>query len=523
MKKIFSIFLAAALLLSMAACGDTQTTTQPQETVDFAQTGMLASGQSVTLTADRLSGQITWTSSNPAHASVDANGTVQAHVGRGTVTVTATAGNQSQVWEIALCDSTAYGNISLPSSQETLNIGVWNGAFQWFDETYTKLMADSGINLVIGVKDGWMWEGDGAPMLDYAQQYGVQHIVDLRNWDGETVPEYADHPALMGFLLRDEPSSPDFETLAQLKKQFELVMPEDLLYYVNLFPESCSYESLFGDDYDSWKVDYEEYYLKKFIQTVDPACLSYDGYPLQEGSTIRACYFHEFEVSGHAAKENGIPFWYTLLASGHSTTDGRYITPTVRELRWQMALGMTYGATTLVHYLLATSEAGSENLLEYGSWAPTPLLDEVKKANQEFRAWEDIYMSYDWLGTAQVDVGMKNPMLMRLEYDLEIGKETLLLENVTTDADLMVGIFQNDSGSAYMVTNAGDASECDKWMQYAFSISDATVELQLADGQYQCAALITDGQITYVPVSESNTVSFTVAAYDSVFVIPVTL
>lgn len=521
MKKIFSIFLALALLLSMAAC----TETKPDSTVgddDFAQTGMLASGTATVLTTDSLRGDITWTSSDPAMATVDENGKVQALLGRGAVTITATAGEKSQSWEIRLCDSTQYGAVSLPSSEKSLNIGVWNGSFQWFDETYTKLMADSGINLIIGVKDGWMWEGDGAPMLDIAQQYGVQHIVDLRDWDGETVPEYADHPALMGFLLQDEPSTTDFDTLAEKKSLFEQLMPENLLFFVNLFPESCSYESLFGDDYNGFQTDYEEYYLKKFMDTVGASCISYDGYPLQEGSTIRATYFHEFDVTGHMAQSRNVPFWYSLLSSGHSTTDGRYITPSVQELRWQMALGMTYGATTLVHYLLASGEAGTDNLLEYGSWQPTALLDEVAQANSEFRAWEDIYMSYAWLGTAKVDVGSKNAMLLQLEHDLEMGKETLLLESVESEQDLLIGVFQNENGCAYMVTNAGDSAECEKWRQYSFSSTDTAVTLHFAEGDHRCAALITDGELTYVPVGEDGTVYFTVAAYDSVFVIPVT-
>lgn len=536
MIKRISVFLVALLLLSVAGCGQTaQLATDPTptapSTVDkpvinnqFVETGMLAQGQSVTLTADQLSGEITWSSSDPDRLTVDAAGTVTALVGRGTVTVMAAAGDQVQSWQIPLCQQTEFGSVSLESSNETLTIGVWNGAFQWFDETYMKLMTDAGINLIIGVKDKWIWEGDGAPMLDLAEQYGVSIISDLRGWDGKTVPEYADYPALKGLLLYDEPSSTQFQHLAALKEQFEAVMPEDLMFFVNLFPESCSYESLFGDSYNPGKVDYEAYYQNLFLDTVKPACLSYDGYPLQEGGTIRSSYYHNFDIASHRAKADGIPFWYTLCSSGHATTDGRYVTPTDQELRWQMLLGMTYGAKALNHYVLTSSDEGDDNMLQYASWQPTEVYDYVKQVNQEFLKWDDIYMDYAWVGTAAFDAaktkGFSHAMLESLEYNL-FFEETGVLTGVQSDESLLIGVFQKGSENAYLVTNAGCVTPCDKYRQYSIEMQDASVTLQLVQGDYRCAAVINRGQISYVPVNEDNTVNITVSAYDGVFVIPV--
>ena len=538
MKKALSLILAALLLLSAAGCGQKELTATdpatkaPTPTVSstpvinnqFEATGMLAEGQSVTLTPEQLSGEIVWSSSDPARLTVDAAGTVTALASRGTVTVTAAAGDQVQLWEIPLCEQTPYGSVSLVSSDEGLLIGVWNGAFNWFDETYMKLMYDAGINLLIGVKDKWIWEGDGAPMLDLAEQYGISIIADLRDWDGETVPEYAEYPALKGFLLFDEPSSPAFAHLANLKDQFEAVMPEDLMFFVNLFPEACSYESLFGDDYDPVFVDYEKYYLDYFIDTVKPECISYDAYALQEGGYIRTSYFHNFDIAAHRAKQDGLPFWYTLCTSGHWTTDGRYVTPTDKELRWQMLLGMTYGAENLTHYVLTSPDEGDDNMLQYASWQPTEIYDYVKQVNQEFLTWDDIYMSYEWVGTAALDADSEtkwgNLMLTSLEYTLSFD-QTGILTGAQSNEDLLIGVFQRDGENAYMVTNAGSAAMSEYWYRYSFEMADAQVTLQLAEGNYQCAAVINRGQISYVPVSEDHTVNISVPAYDGVFVIPV--
>jgi len=46
------------------------------------------------------------------------------------------------------------------------------------------------------------------------------------------------------------------------------------------------------------------------------------------------------------------------------------------------------------------------------------------------------------------------------------------------------------------------------------------VTLTLADGNYKCAAVINNGEITYVAVN-NNQVTLNVEAYEGVFVIPV--
>lgn len=539
-KKILSIFLCCVVMLTLlAGCGNDQpvtteptaSATEPDVTApaapivnnDFAETGMLAQGQSVALTADTLTGQAQWSCSDVTRATVDENGTVTALTDRGTVTVTATAGDKTQSWEIPLCQQTAFGSVSLNTSDDKLTVGVWTGAFNWFDDTYMKLMADAGINLLVGVKDKWIWEGDGAPMLDTAQEYGVSIIADLRDWDGETVPEYTQYPALKGFLLYDEPASPQFENLASLKDAFQAVMPEDKLFFVNLFPEACAYEALFGDDYDPVRVDYEKFYLDYFLETVEPACLSYDGYGLMEGGYIRVSYFHNFDIAAYKAKQRNIPFWYTLCSSGHYTTDGRYVTPTDKELRWQMALGMTYGSDTLTHYVLASPTEGDDNMLQYASWQPTEIYDHVKTVNQEYLAWDDIYMSYEWVGTVALDANnenRKNLMLDALECDIPFA-ESGVLTGAESDQDLLIGVFQKDGSNAYMVTNAGSAELSEHWQLYDFTMADAQVKLQLAEGTYRCAAVINRGSITYVPVNADNTVSIAVGAYDCAFVIPI--
>ncbi len=515
-----TVLLLALCLAGLCGCGGKGDSPSGSNAVPKADY-QLVSGSTLNLTTS-LTGEVQWSSSNPQWASVDANGVVKALRDRGNVTITADNGKKTEAFTVDLCCETEFGPVCLKSSEEKLTIGAWNGSYHDFDDFRMEMMKDAGITLLVGIEERWLRLNTMEELLSLAQDYDISVITDLRGWDGESVPDYADSPSLAGFLMYDEPSATKFEELAQLKRKFDAVMPERFLFYVNLFPEGCSYEDLFGDPYNPLKVDYEANYSNLFMDTVVADMMSVDAYPLQEGGYIRQPYVHCLEVVAQKAKAEGVPFWYTLCSASHSTTDGRYGTPTAEELRWQMCMGMTYGAEYLLHYVLASHETDDyECMLEYGTWEPTPLYDDVCKVDAEFLAWQDIYMSYDWVGTAKIDVGQKNPLLQEMEYSLPLKKAGLLTD-VKSDGDLLVGVFEKDGGYGYMVTNTGDTSECDLWLRLNHTTADVQATLQLADGSYRCAAVIVNGQLSYVPVSADNTVSLTVEALNGAFVIPIT-
>ena len=91
---------------------------------------------------------------------------------------------------------------------------------------------------------------------------------------------------------------------------------------------------------------------------------------------------------------------------------------------------------------------------------------------------------------------------------------------VSTTQDVLVGVFNYNGNKAYMVTNAGSAGSTTVGDGKNFTMTDATVTLNLVDGDYKCVAVIDNGEISYVAV-ENNTVTIPVSAYEGVFVIPV--
>ena len=306
------------------------------------------------------------------------------------------------------------------------------------------------------------------------------------------------------------------EALAALKAKFDAVMPEDLLFFVNLFGSSAAGTSLMGAlDWALGRRDYDEYYVQRFLDKVGVEVLSWDSYALLEGSGIRTGYFYNFEVM---ASKN-MPTWYTMLSSGHNTTVTHYTVPTAEELRWQIAVAMTYGISNIDHYTYVSHEDDYSCMVEYGTWEPTDLYYDIKDVDNEYLAWDNIYMAYDWVGVGTFDAGNTNEMFSSLKKAL--NWKNYGLSAIQASEDLLVGVFDYNGENAYMITNAGTPGSATVGDGKEYITNDTTVTLTLDAADYKCVAIIDQGEISYVAVNADNTVSIDVEAYEGVFVIPV--
>ena len=408
---------------------------------------------------------------------------------------------------------TEFGKVVLPTSNKNMTIGMWNGSYHVFAHKQLQELQAAGITKIMGIDTQWIGTTDVNAWLDRVYSYGISVIMDLRSWDGETVPSYASHPGVLGFLMYDEPSAKNFSALADLKENFDEVMPADKLFYVNLFPECAADSSLFGSIINI-HTDYDQYYVTKFLETVGVKVLSWDNYSLLEGSGIRTDYYHNFEVMASKTAEK----WYTMLSSGHGTTTTSYATPTAEELRWQMAVAMTYGVQNIDHYTYVSHEDDYSCMVEFNTWKPTALYYDILQVDNEYLAWDNIFMAYDWVGVYAHSENTSNSMLTKLKKSLDITKYGI--SEVSANENLLVGVFDYNGENAYMVTNAGSAGSTTVGDGKNFSMADTSVTLTLADGNYKCAAVIDNGEITYVAVN-NNQIVLNVEAYEGVFVIPV--
>ena len=452
-------------------------------------------------------------------------------------------------------------NYVMAEEGESLSVGVWNGSYHFNDYNKIKELADAGINLIIGVNPVWhSSEASWIAVLDKAYEYGVSIIADPRGWSGSaytawdgTLPEYGKHPAITGFMAYDEPvhigknvNSNIFNVLDEAQAKFNSEKAklgrDDLIFFINILGASGIAGNAGNNTYN-----YETGYVDPYLNAVDADVISMDSYSLLKNGTtsnIRKSYYYTFDVLSKKAKDNGTEFWYTLLSSAHKAGDGSnytYSEPTEEELRWQMAVGMVFGAKNLSHYTYTSDASDYSTMVEYGTWNTTALYDRVKKVDGEYANWSRIYNSFTWQGYAALDFGQTsnykaNALMQNLSYDVAVNEYGGLSSVAMSDGssstdsknnakDLLVGMFKDDNGNmAFMLTNAASAvnnySTSNKYYaNLAYSMVDIGTTLTFEAG-YVGAIVIKNGVKTYHTLN-NNQLTLTVGAWEGVFVIPV--
>ncbi len=218
-------------------------------------------------------------------------------------------------------------------------------------ERYREI-ANAGIDVI--VPGNGCWDGpSNRKALDLAAKVGIRVIVtDLRilPWHIEdrvridspvietVVAEYRDHPALFGYFICDEPNAGYFAELAVTARKLQRADPEHPPL-INLFPSYATAEQLGLDDYRA--------YVHSFIETVEPAVLCYDHYPLREPQAGKTDWFGDLALMRNESHQAGIPFWICLQSEG---IDRALRVPKRAEILWQASTALAYGARGVVWF-----------------------------------------------------------------------------------------------------------------------------------------------------------------------------
>ena len=360
-------------------------------------------------------------------------------------------------------------------TQSKIRNSLWCGSYHFQDTSVLEAVADAGFDVLISVNP--VWHTNFNNILDTAESLGISFIVDPReynsgvggyvDWDG-TCPSYASHPAVLGFILYDEPSTLKFSSLADMQETFKSVMPEDKLFFVNLLSCSNGLSSLYGSETNK-PADYESLYAEEYASTCSDADLyAFDSYYLFTNGQTRKSFLCNFDIWSNLGKNNNRDVWYTMLSAGHTAGDQggehRYITPTDKELRWQASVGLTYGMSELAHYTFTTTDADDEcmAILNGGQVnTNTDLFNDVSKVNHELKELDKTYRNYIWKGVSTVHTGSKiNLLFQNLQHSIDVTSYGI--NSVTTsNSDLIIGSFtEKDSyDKAFMITNVGGSDD----------------------------------------------------------------
>jgi hypothetical protein len=175
------------------------------------------------------------------------------------------------------------------------------------------------------------------------------------------ITETANHPAVFGYYLRDEPSAAWFPQLEKVASVVRELAP-DKWPYINLFPD-------YAENWQLGATNYSEY-LDRFIETCHPRILSYDNYSIMDDGSLRNNYWSNLEAISAAARKHHLEFWNIVLSVAHFN----YREASAADLRFEAYSSLAYGARGLAYFTYFAPRVGGYRggpIDQFGHETPT--------------------------------------------------------------------------------------------------------------------------------------------------------
>lgn len=273
-------------------------------------------------------------------------------------------------------------------------------------------------------------------------------------WDTTQAEWYTQHEAFAGIHILDEPYRFQFDDIGIKKAKWKEEFPNAPVF-CNAFGYFPGGTITLQYGFDTWRN-----YVNNFIDIINPDMLPHTMYPIKGDHSVVAYYFYDVAFLRLAAKEAGIPAWIYILASGHENAT-KYPKLSAEDMRWQIAVAMAYGYTSVQHYA-TDSPFGYDDY--YISGERTDLWYNVQTANLEVKKWDNVYMRFaeGWKGTAPVSGshGKTNPMFDLIEDGLIKPADINGVKGIMSTQDILFGVFEDAGGNkGFMATNAATPIE----------------------------------------------------------------
>lgn len=325
-------------------------------------------------------------------------------------------------------------------------IGFWAGPPPDHNTLETWQTAADANFTFVGPRGGFSAE-DNLKMLDLCAQAGIEvmvtdgrigwTMVGVEGWEetvGQVVGDYADHTALFGYYLQDEPNYQHFEALGKIRAEFVRRDPEHLAY-INLFPTYANVQQLGTPTYTD--------HVERFMQIVQPRVLSYDHYCLRPDGSNRPDYFENLAIIREAALRHGAQPWQIILSTGHPG----YRDVSEGEMRWQVYTSLAYGMKGIMYFTYwsnPTREADGMYAIVTSEGEPARLYPIVRDINAEVLALAETLLGLTSTGvshTGEVPAG-----------GTRLGTDSIV--QLPEDIPLLLGMFEDADGRPFaMVVN----------------------------------------------------------------------
>lgn len=306
-----------------------------------------------------------------------------------------------------------------------------------------KEMAEAGFNISFTHSGG---PEEMAKALQASQGTGVRIMLGS---DAMLAPEnvapivnrFKNDENLVGWFLRDEPTTHGFAELKQFKDRIRACDDKHMLY-LNLLPIYVNPKALGTDTYEE--------YLQRFVDEIDLGFFSYDNYPviMHKGDTVlRENFYQNLEDALKVNKKTGEPFWAFVLSTAHDP----YPVATSEAMRLEAFSDLAYGAQCIQYFTYW-------NPGNKGTWnfhmAPISLTGErthvyylVKELNKEIQQLKNVF-----LGAKVIEVAHTGENIPIGAHHLD--KLPAPFSSITTDGPgLLISHLQNKGTEYLMLVN----------------------------------------------------------------------
>ena len=317
---------------------------------------------------------------------------------------------------------------------------------------------------------------DARKCLDMAQRAGIKLLFSNRKLFEADGSQFAaavkDHPALMAYYVRDEPSVDDFGNLGRAVRAIQAV---DSVHpcIVNWFGRV--------DRMQYWyHVPTFEEYIDRFVKQVPTPILSFDQYPVLNPGLfptpvfrpatgdchLQTNWYHSLETVLDTSKKTGRPYWAFALSCALRHKPGNdYPIPTEGHLRLQQNSNLAYGAQGLWYYSYHASPKNPGKMFSQGHPLASDgrrctVYDRMRRVNAELQRRAFVFLGATVekvrhtgetvpLGTTRLEEGDLPQWAKSLETPdggavvsrlVNGGKEYLAVVNRSPDKELTLGL-----------------------------------------------------------------------------------
>ena len=306
-------------------------------------------------------------------------------------------------------------------------------------------------------------------MLDFCHEQGIQLIIhderaSLRTYQENkenyraifqgALDDFGSHPAVVGFMIGDEPFGDTIIPCAEICA-IQREMAPNLMPYINFLPYYCLNKS---NSFTQFKTF--EQWIDDFARDSKVPALSYDCYVQMNPETkyIQEFYDNLYNFS-QASKRNDKFLFNIALSVGHF----RYRVPNEDELRWQFNASIVNGVNGMIWFTFYTPVRSNNYrggpIDEFGD--ETETYRALSRIHKKFhRDYADIVNNSRHIKTFSCgnDYGVY-PSVTAIESEVaELGLCEFVSANKTNG---LLGVFEDGNGEKFVMLFNNDYGQSD--------------------------------------------------------------